>query len=835
MTQTGQQATETVQDWFIDVTSKISKLLEANDCSEEETQSKIDTVVADAEIEMKTKIEKLQETSVFAITKKTSKTTEITTDHHLEIFFGNVKSSTQNQLNVLKTAVKDSSKTDKSKILSTLETTETNLQQELKTHYEAIENITTVEHITGKSEQKVAAEVEKNRHDSYKNTIEKTALGAATLAAAAAVAIGYHNKSQQSQTTTVQVVKESSLKDVQFKIDTWFAKLTEKITTCTKKGGSNVSVEVAKIVQEAQSELEVTINEAKSQYKPTQTTTCSSVESHRTFVSTLEWIKITVQSQSAQITQIISHGSSSSVDLASQIENHICATKHQIDSALEVHCKNETSTIVADDQSKKTQGEHTKKQTVQNVVDIVKETPKQTQERFKLETTVIVQESKTEITNWLVLLLESISDMIHGNSKTIRKDIFAKLEVAHKEIDVFVKQTKDKFITTSKTTATSHVETQTQTLVVNSVKQTLDCIDSIRATVFIQISLIREVITRIDVEDIDIITRRLEAIITRTQKRVHHTLEVGIDLGISAAFEGKVVTWSETCVIPTAFTNVRAIAFDILGTVANYRKTLETVWTKIVTPKNNVVLSALEFNTFVGDWYGAYTEIKTQNFNQKRPVSDDISLHEALIHILRRYYIKDLLSESEIEELCDAWRNVGIHGDVITGIRRLKNQASTKYATVAVSDTLSTRSMVELAQNNCLCWHAQFTADMFSTQNSSTVSCSQSVIRGTIELLGLERANQLAIVSSNAEMVAAAKEQGCFAILVERDEQCIQQTTHNETTSTTEFDIKVDGIDIFGESVQSFLEHESMVEVWNKKNPPAAPRVWVQQLKGSSA
>jgi hypothetical protein len=163
--------------------------------------------------------------------------------------------------------------------------------------------------------------------------------------------------------------------------------------------------------------------------------------------------------------------------------------------------------------------------------------------------------------------------------------------------------------------------------------------------------------------------------------------------------------------------------------------------------------------------------------------------------------------------LCDAWRNVGVYDDATIGIRRLKNQVSTKYATVAISDTLSTRSMVELAQNNRLYWHAQFTSEMFAVQTSSTVTASQTVIRGTIQILGLERANQLAIVTSSAQMVAAAKQEGCLAVLVEREEHCNRQAEHHEATITTQFDIKVDGIDVFGESVQSFLEHESMVQV----------------------
>ncbi|KAI9267080.1 hypothetical protein EDC94DRAFT_692320 [Helicostylum pulchrum] len=812
VTQTAKKTTETVQTWFGELTSKINQLLEADDCTSEETQVKIDTVVAEAEVEMKTKISKLQET---ATTKKTSSTTQVSTDHHLDVFFGNVNSSVQTQLETVKNTVKNTTKSDKETIIAKLNKTETQLKHDVTAHFEAVEQVTTVEHITG-TEQKVALEVEKNRHENYKNTIEKVAIGSAAVAAAAAAAIVYHKKSQETQNTTVQVVHESSIKDVQVKIDIWFSQLTDKVTACTKKGGNNVSVEVQKIVEEAQAELDITIEEYKSQQT---TTTSTSVTEKRTFIKTLEWVKTTAYTQSSQITHIVKQSSSSSIDLTTQIQNHVCATKQQIDSALEVHCKND-HTI---EESKKYTGSNDKKEHI-NVVEVITESREQTQKRFTLETTVIVQESKTKVTSWLVLLLESITTILHGDSETIKKDIFYRLQVAEKEINVYIEETKQKFLTVSKTTATSHVEVETHTLVVNSVKQTLDCVDSMRTTLLLQMSVLHEAINRIEVEDIDVITKRLEAIITRTQKRVYHTLEIGISLAITSAFEGKVVTWTETAAIPASFKSVRAVAFDLLGTVANYHKTLYTVWKKIVTPKNNVVLSCLDFDTFVEDWYGAYTEVKRENFAKNRPVTDDVTLHEALIHILKRYYVKDLLTESETEQLCDAWRTVGVYDDASIGISRIKNQASAKYATVAISDTFSTRSMIELAQNNCLCFHAQFSAEMFSSQSSSTTTASESVVRGTIKLLGLKYASELAVVSSSAELVSAAKKQGCHAIFIEREE------SHHETL--TECDVKVDGLDIFGESVQSFLEHESMTQVWTNKEAPAAPRVWVQKLKG---
>lgn len=759
---------------------------------------------------MKTKINTLQETTTI---KKTS-VTQVSTDHHLDVFFSNIKFSAQTQLETVKNTVKDTTKCDKETLISKINKIQTQLKHDVTSHYEAVEQITTVEHITG-TEQKVALEVEKNRHENYKNTIEKVAIGSAAVAAAAAAAIVYHKKSQETENTTVQVVHDTSIKDVRASIDFWFSQLTDNVTACTKKGGNNVYAEVQQIVQDAQAELEITIEEYKSQ----QTTTTTTTTEKRTFIKTLDWIKTTAYTQSTQITHIVKQSSSSSVDLTTQIQNHVCATKQQIEHALEAHCKNDCTM----EESKKYTGSTDKKEQI-NVVEVVTESREQTQKRFTLETTVIVQESKTKITNWLVLLLESITSLIHGNSETIKKDIFARLELAEKEINQYIEETKQKFLLVSKTTATSQVDVHTHTLVVNSVKQTLDCIDSIRSTLVLQMSVLHEVINRIEVEDIDVITERLEAVITRTQKRVHHTLEVGISLAISSAFEGKVVTWTETAAIPASFKSVRAVAFDLLGTVANYHKTLFAVWKQIVTPKNNVVLSCLDFDTFVEEWYVAYTRIKRENFANKRPVSDDVTLHEGLVQILKRYYVKDLLSESETERLCEAWRSVGIYEDASIGISRIKNQVSAKYATVAISDTLSTRSMIEFAQNNCLCFHAQFSAEMFMSQSSSTTTASESVVKGTIKLLGLKSASELAVVSSNAELVCDAKKLGCQAVFIEREESHCKSTT-------SECDLKVDGLDIFGESVQSFLEHESMTKVWTTKDAPSAPHVWVQKLK----
>jgi hypothetical protein len=775
--------------------------LEASDCSEEEKKEKINIVIAEAEVEMNTKITKIQEETTTI--EKTETTQHVSTDHHLDVFFGNIKSSAQAQLEAVKTAVSQSST---QQVSTTLKTSEAKLTQEVKTHYEAVEKVTTVE--TKKDE--------KSRYHEYKDTIEKVALGSAAVAAAAALAISYHNKNQEKKAAVVETVHKSSVQDVQVQVDKWFTLLTEKVTACTQKGGKNTSVEVAKIVEEAQAELEVTINKTKTEYVTTTTTTTTTTEeSHRTFVSTLDWIKATAVAQATQITKIVSHGSTSAIDVKTQIENHVTAAKQQINSALEVHCDTTTKVDTIESEVTNTKvteviqkKEEVKKEEVK--IEVVTETREQTKERFRLEMVTVVQESKVQINNWLVLLLENITTIVHGNSETIRKDILKRLEAAEKELDVFIPDMKNKFSSTNKTSATSHVDTETHTLVVNAQKQSLDCVDSIRSTLLIQISVIREVITRIEVEDIEVIVQRVESIVERTKQRVHHTLDHSVEISISAAFEGKVVTWSEASAIPESFKNVNTFAFDVVGTVVNYRKSLLNVWKQIISNKNDAVLHGIRFNYFIEEWYSFFIDLK----KKKKGLSDDLLLHEALTYNLQRYYVKELLSEVEIEQLCDSWRKVDVFDDAQIGIRRIKNQLSRKYTTVAISDRFNTRTMIDLAKSNQLCWHSQFSADMFGSETS------ESVVAGTVRLLGLENANQLAVVSGSPEMISAARKQGCHAILVERDEEI-----------KSEYDVKVSGLDILGESIQSYVEHSTMVETWSQKDAPQQSRVLVQHYK----
>ncbi|KAI8997486.1 hypothetical protein BDB01DRAFT_735435 [Pilobolus umbonatus] len=807
VTQSAEQATEVVQKWFAGLKSSIEKLLEVEDCNSEETQVKVNELVAEAETEMETQVAHIQEQA----TTSSNVTSEDNSRQQLASFFEKLKITTASQLNVIKGAFKHE-KCDKDQINTILKTSEQQLKQETTNHYHSIEKITSVEHVKSSLDTKTDKKDSKNY---YKDTIEKVAIGTASTAAAAALAIGIHKNNQKTQTTTVQVVEETSIVEFESKIDQWLTRLSERVIACTKKDGHDVSAEVTKVVEEAKAELEVTVHEAKG-HSHTDDSTCSTADCGRSFDNTIEWVKNTAMIQCNQITTIVTQSRTSTITIETQIENYMKVTKQQIHQALEVHRANEMSTIV--DQTDKNQ---TVKH--ENVVEVITETREQTKKRFELEATVIVQESKTRVTKWLMILLESMTTIIKKNSENCRHELTKKLDIAEKEADGFVRETKENFLKISTSYATSHVEKSTQEMIINSVKQTLDCIESIKSTLHTQITVMREIITRIQVDEVTIITERLYAVIHRTEKRVHHTFEVGMQMAISSSFEGKVITWTETATIPQTFKNVQIIAFDVVGTVVDYQKSLKKVWKEIATKKNNSTLLNLDIDMLIEQWYHIFIELVQESFSQKQCTKDSKNLQQALIRILKRYYISELLTSSEIDRLCDSWKKMVVHEDASIGLRKIKNLTQTKYSAIAISNALSTRNMISIAQNSCLCWNAQFSSNMFAASQEYS-SASDALLKGTLELLELENPSQLAIVSSNPKLLSAARMQGCHTIMVKREEDCKSESDN------LNFDINVDGLDILGESIESFWEHETMVKVWHQDATPPVTKSWIPKL-----
>ncbi|KAL0082968.1 hypothetical protein J3Q64DRAFT_1680051 [Phycomyces blakesleeanus] len=770
---TTEKANETVKSWYNNLKTKLSKLV---DRDSEEAKVEADVIIAEAEVELKEKIDVLKKTS------KTESNTETT--EQIDSYFGKLTNSAKSQLTAVKTAVSDNVFQDKTTFEESMTKNETKLQDEITSHTEVVKN-ETKKHSLGKQ-------------------VGKVVLSTAAVAAAAAVAYTTYKDHEDKKCAEaikiqqkVQVIEKSTVEEVQKTVDTWYTTLTQKIIVRTEQGGENVSQDVTVIVDEAQADLDKTLEKI-------QHGCIDKAENRQSFYKTIQWIRTTTVTQTTQIKTLVTKSTSttSSVTLKNQIENYTLISKKQLEKALAVHVSTESTQV--------TKGSDEK------TVVVVQETQEQIVERTRVEVQVVVEETKTTLTRWLDTLHEDIRVVTRRGGPNVRQEITVLITEAEKKKAVLIQEAKLKFVSIDQTSATSQTSTEVTTLVTTAHKQALDCIDNVNATVEFQITLVNEAISRVDVEEYQVVEERLTTIITRTKERVFHILDNATHTAISAAFEGKTTTWVETTELPRSFDNVRAFAFDVVDTVVDYRKSLSITWQKIVLSKKESKLSQFDFSSFVARWYILFHQHKLDHVH----ATDDEAIRAVLVNEFKTADIEDLVSESEIDQLIVTWHNLVLFGESTSAIHRIKKQQNVRYKTVAISDTLSTSSMVDLAMSGCMCWHAQFSSEMFGQFSKSS---TDGLVSGTSRFLGLQSPQQLAVVSANPRVLDAAKKAGSLTVFVQRDES---------VTTTAKYDLEIDGLDVLAESVQTFLEHKQ-VTIANEENKPA--RGWFQRVISKTA
>ncbi|KAI7870383.1 hypothetical protein BDF14DRAFT_87604 [Spinellus fusiger] len=763
---TTKQATETIHGWYSHLKTRLSDLVSSGS---EDTKAKAETIISEAQVELKEKIEQL----------KTQTTGSI---ENIDVYYGQLQTSATTQLEAIRTEVSKDSVYDKVQFEASLEKTQNKLHEEISTHTEAVK--------------------EKSKKHTFEKVVDKVKSNSAATAAATATAIAYNvikdqkNKKEKKifVEQKVQVVEESTVQQVQTTVNHWFASLTEKISVRTQQGGDNVKQDVVKIVDEAHQELDQKLINFQSSYT-------EKTEDTRSFYETVEWIRSTTRVQMTEIKTVVIKQTTTTIDIKTQIENMALVTKKQVEKALAVHC------IV---QSVKTSGKDIQvvSSKTESTVVVVQETKEQVKERTQQELSIVVEETKQHLTIWLETLQQRISTLLRQGGPEVRQQVLYIITEAEKEKKDLIQEAKLKFVSVDNTSAASHTSTEITTLVSTAHSQALECLDSINTTVTFQMTLVNETISRIDVEEHQVIEERLSTIVHRTKERVHHILDHATCAAIEAAFEGKTTTWVETAELPASFKDVRAIAFDVVDTVVDYRKTLLSTWKQILINKKESKLNSVDFESLVVRWYAKFVEYKKAHGN----VSDEETLRITLNEELKADSIECRVNSDDVDQLITSWSQLHLFSESTSAIHRLKKQ-SVKFKTVAISDTFSTASLVDFALNGCLCWHAQFTTEMFNGSGNS----AQTLVEGTRRFLGLKGAEQLAVVSADPTILEAARQQGSRTVFVKRGEN---------VQIDDKFDITVDGLDIFAESVQTLLEHQTTTS--EEKTKPV--RSWFQRV-----
>ena len=116
------------------------------------------------------------------------------------------------------------------------------------------------------------------------------------------------------------------------------------------------------------------------------------------------------------------------------------------------------------------------------------------------------------------------------------------------------------------------------------------------------------------------------------------------------------------------FTNIRALTFDVFGTVVDWRSSIAREAEAMLAPKGHV----LDWRAFADAWRGQYQPMMAAVREGKRGYVVMDQLHREMLDVaLETYGISDL-DATEKHRLTMGWRRLDPWADAVEGMTRLK-------------------------------------------------------------------------------------------------------------------------------------------------------------------
>ena len=198
---------------------------------------------------------------------------------------------------------------------------------------------------------------------------------------------------------------------------------------------------------------------------------------------------------------------------------------------------------------------------------------------------------------------------------------------------------------------------------------------------------------------------------------------------------------------------VRALAFDVFGTVVDYRSTIIAEGADLNQAKGLTV----DWAAFADDWRGQYRPNMQRVARGELPWMNLDALHRrALDELLERYGVTTL-SEEEKQRLNHVWHRLRPWPDAVAGLTRLH----TRYILTTLSNG-NVALLVEMARHAGLPWDCVFSAELIQAYKPDP-RAYQMVYR----LLGL-KPHEVMLVAAHPDDLRAAREQGLRTCFVPR-------------------------------------------------------------------
>ena len=198
---------------------------------------------------------------------------------------------------------------------------------------------------------------------------------------------------------------------------------------------------------------------------------------------------------------------------------------------------------------------------------------------------------------------------------------------------------------------------------------------------------------------------------------------------------------------------VRALTFDVFGTVVDWRRSVAREAGAALGPKGH----ALDWNGFALAWRARYQPAMERVRSGGRGfVKLDVLHRENLVEVLDEFGVAGM-SEAEIDDLNRAWHRLDPWPDVLPGMARLR----AKFPLAALSNG-NVALIVNMARRAGIPWDAILGAEV-----ARAYKPMPQAYLSAAEMLGLDPA-EVALVAAHNDDLKAAAEAGLRTIFVPR-------------------------------------------------------------------
>ena len=200
--------------------------------------------------------------------------------------------------------------------------------------------------------------------------------------------------------------------------------------------------------------------------------------------------------------------------------------------------------------------------------------------------------------------------------------------------------------------------------------------------------------------------------------------------------------------------NIKALAFDVFGTVVDWRGSIIREGMDLSNKKD---IGNIDWGQFADAWRKGYRPAMDSVRSGERPWENIDTLHRRILDsLLEKFNIKGL-SETEIDHFNRAWHRLDPWSDAIEGIRRLRR----KYVVATLSNG-NVALLVNMAKYASLPWDCIISAELFRHYKPDP-----EVYQGAAQLLSIQT-DELVMVAAHKNDLQAARAAGCKTAFIPR-------------------------------------------------------------------